>query len=113
MGRVMNEQAEAGAVERLTEWLDLRDKPQSALMSDDYIHALVWDKAPGDTIMDDDLRTLLSDLARMKAALEGAVRLYETAKRSADNQRAFIDVRDLEAFTSDARLALRQHEDGR
>ena len=104
MGRVMNEQAEAGAVERLTEWLDLRDKPQSALMSDDYIHALVWDKAPGDTIMDDDLRTLLSDLARMKAALEPFAN-------------GVFDEHGWPPFTADdfraARLALRQHEDGR
>ena len=101
----MPEQAEAGALSRLTEWVSDVEAGHNTVGADPLTVAILRRRA-ADTL------TILADLARMKAALEGAVRLYETAKRSADNQRAFIDVRDLEAFTSDARLALRQHEDG-
>ena len=105
------EQAEPGAVERLTEWLDLRDKPQAALMSDDYIHALVWDKAPGDTIMDDDLRALLADLARMKAALVPFRQKWDALRDPLPQQPFTITVNAM--LCCDAALALRQHEDGR
>lgn len=103
MGRVMNEQAEAGAVERLT------TRAERFRRVGEYGITLTAREA---NELAADLRTLLSDLARMKAALELALPiLCEVA--GTDDPDEIPEDKPLCAAIRAARLALRQHEDGK
>ena len=61
------------AVLRLTKWCDLMETPPAPggyAESDDYIHAVVYDDAPGDVVLSDDIRLLLAERMASREALE-------------------------------------------
>ena len=94
----MPEQPEAGAVSRLTEWVSDVEAGHDTVGADPLTTAILRRRA-ADTL------TILADLARMKAALEKIEHEAHPINGMLRGQ--------LYAIEEIARLALRQHEDGK